>query len=108
MTSLIITATFFGAFCFYSTSKKNAASNVTLENWLCNHTLYSKLIGILCLSIALFFNISIFGLTGGILFELSILMAILSLLVLIKPLQIINYKLFFLFILISIITEFIF
>lgn len=84
---------FIGCLIFYKTSQKAILSNkYFIEKWIQKHAKNSKFIGSLILIIALLLIINNFGLTSGIVFWLIAIMFILSLVILISPLQKINYK----------------
>ena len=95
---------FAASFAFYNTSKKATLSGVSvLEIWIQQHTLYSKIVGCLLLIATLILVIFNFGITSGIIFWLITLMSTLSLLIIISPLQKVNYKhLIFVFFILSI------
>lgn len=84
---------FTASFAFYNTSKKATLFGVSvLEIWIQQHTLYSKIISCLLLIAALIFVIFNFGITSGIIFWLITLMSTISLIIIISPLQKVNYK----------------
>jgi hypothetical protein len=84
---------FLASFVFYNTSKKvQLFSTTTIETWIQQNIFYSKIIGCLLLIISLFVSINYFGIASGIIFWLITLMSILSLLVMVSPLQKVHYK----------------
>lgn len=98
---------FVASFVFYNTSKKATLSGVSLlEIWIQQHTLYSKTIGYLLLIATLILVILNFGISSGIIFWLITLMSTLSLLIIISPLQKVNYKHLIVVFFILIILEF--
>lgn len=98
---------FLGSFALYNTSKNvELSSNTLLEKWFQQHTLYSKICGVFLLIATLIMVIFNFGITSGIIFWHIALMSILSLLVIISPLQKVNYKHFIALFLLLIILEF--
>lgn len=85
---------FMASFVFYNTSKKAQLSSKTIiKTWIKYNRQYSKIIGTLLLVTALVLSINNFGFTSGILFWLITLMSLLSLIIVISPLQKVNYKL---------------
>lgn len=98
---------FIASFAFYNTSKKATLFSVSVfEIWIQQHTFYSKIIGCLLLITTLCSSIYYFGITSGIIFWLITLMSTLSLLIIILPLQKVNYKHLSLMLFILIILEF--
>lgn len=107
MITVIILLIFSASFVFYKTSKKVQLSYKNIvETWMQNHRPYSKIIGTLLLTTALILSINNFGLTSGIIFWLIILMSFLSLIIIISPLQKVNYKYLILIFLVVLILEF--
>ncbi len=98
---------FLGSFVFYNTSKKaQLSSKSVVETWLQSHRPYSKIIGSIFLISALLLSVNNFGLTSGIIFWLVILISVLSLIIIISPLQKVNYKHLGLIFIVVLILEF--
>ncbi|WBX72965.1 hypothetical protein PG913_08650 [Tenacibaculum pacificus] len=96
-----------GNIVLYNTSKKvELYSNTTVERWIQQHTNYSQIIGCLLLISALPFICYSIGITSGLIFWLVTLMLFLSLVVVISPLKIVNYKHLAIVFLILIIIEY--
>ncbi len=93
MVSLIVLIIFLGWFMLYCTSEKVILSKKLIpEKWIVNHKKESKRIGITKLIVALFLTVICFGVTGGILLWIFLMILMASLLVVIYPLEKINYK----------------
>lgn len=93
MITISILFIFATSFTFYNTSKKVSLAGVSvLELWIQEHTIYSKIIGCFLLIATLILVIFNFGITSGFIFWLITLMLTLSLLIIISPLQKVNYK----------------
>ena len=93
MISLLITFILLGCYFLYSTSQKTTiTSKNNLEEKLRNNRQLSKIIGFSFLLITMVLAIINFGVFFGILFWLIALMLLMSLLVIIAPLNLINYK----------------
>lgn len=108
MISILIAIIFLGCYLFYNTSQKTTITSVNnLEERLRNNTQLSKITGLGFLLITLVLAAINFGVFSGILFWLASLMLLMSLLIIIAPLDLINYKflvlLFFILLLIEII-----
>lgn len=92
ITSIIFLITI-GCFTWLNTSKKAIlSSNTVIEQWLQSNLKSSKIIGSVLLIIALVLSTHYFGNTSGFLFWLIALIALLSLVVIIHPLKLYNYK----------------
>lgn len=107
MVALISLNIFLGFYVLYNTSKKaTLESNLQLEKWIQQNPKPSRLIGLSILAIAYSFLISVKAIGASTLIYFIQIMVIGSLIVILAPLRIINYKLvlgtFFLAILLEI------
>jgi hypothetical protein len=99
---------FLGCYLLYNTSqKKIIVSNNTLVKKFRNNEQLSKTIGLGFLLITLVFASINFGVFSGILFWLVALTLIMSLLIIINPLRIINYKFLIALLIVLLLIEFI-
>lgn len=106
MTTLIVLITFTGFYLFYNTSKKaDLNRSDILEIWVQDHHQVSKYIGCLLFIVAVVLSILYFGVGSGIFSFFVILMTVGSLIVLLSPLQYVNYKTVSLVFLFSILLE---
>lgn len=96
---------FLGSFALYSTSKEPVLrKNLFIEKWLQTYTTLSKTIGLLLLITALIFIVDAFGNTAGFLLWLLSAISMLSLIILLYPLNNIKHNhivIIFVFLLIS-------
>ncbi len=89
-----ITPIFIGSFFLYSASEKaQLTSNFALYKWMQHRASISKIIGLVLLIISLIVTIQTFGLVSGVLFWFITLMISLSSIIIMTPLQVVNYKL---------------
>lgn len=102
MITISIVLNFIGGFVFYQLSQKDKGTNFF---FMFNNQNLSKVIGVVLLCIALFFNILSFGLTSGILFWFFLFSLSLCLIIVITPLKVINYKLVSFLVFLCLITE---
>ena len=105
ITSIIFLMTL-GCFFWLNTSKKAMLNtNTVLEQWFQSHLKLSKIIGSVLYVIALFLCTRYLGNTSGLLFWLISLMTLLSLVIMINPIKLINYKYLFVAFIISLTVE---
>lgn len=81
-------------------------SNFSFENWMHKNVNSAKYIGLTLLIITLYLHIVCFGIGAGSLIFFIDFMTMGSLIFILKPLQIVNYKGILLFFLLSLIAEF--
>ena len=106
MISILIAIIFLGCYLFYNTSQKTTVTSVkNLEEKLGNNRQLSKTIGLSFLLITLLLAAINFGVFSGILFWLVSLMLLMSLLIIITPLNLINYKFLVLLFLVLLLIE---
>jgi uncharacterized membrane protein len=77
---------FLGFYAVYNTSKKNVLQKNNLVLWIQKHVLFSKITGLLFLSISFYLYRVHYGLGSGICIALVALMVVGSLVVLLFPL----------------------
>lgn len=93
MITLAVLLVFIGSYTFYFTSKKaNLPANAPLYKWIQKNKNLAKGSSIVCFLTALGLGEHVFGLSGGIIYFLWTLMLVLSLIVLIAPLNFWNWK----------------
>ncbi len=93
MISITISFLFIGCFALYNTSKKAfLSSDNKLQLWLQKNIKCSNIIGLALLIVSFFTAIFYLGVATGIVFWLLTLMTILSLLIVVAPTRIANYK----------------
>ncbi len=106
MISVLIVIMFLACYLFYNTSQKTSiVFKSYLEKSLGSNKQLSKIIGGSLLLISLIIASINFGLFTGSLFWLSSLMLLMSLLILITPLNIVNYKLLVILFLVLLLIE---
>ncbi len=89
----IIFSIYVGSIVLYNTSQKAVLNTqYAIEKWIQSNAQKAKLIGVSILMLTLVAATIVLGVTSGILFWLIALMSVLSLLVVIGPLRIVNYK----------------
>lgn len=89
----IIFSVYVGCIVLYNTSQKAVLNTqYAIEKWIQSNRQKAKLIGVSILILTLVAANIVLGVTSGILFWLIALMSVLSLLVVISPLRIVNYK----------------
>lgn len=104
--SLLILVTSIACFLSYSTSKRAVITKETkLLFWLHSNGKITKITTIVFFTLSTVFAIYTLGIAAGILTLFILIMLIWSLLVLLVPLQIVNYKLLLAIILISFFLE---
>ncbi len=107
MITIAVFLLFISFYFFYNTSKKAVKyDGFKVEKWISNNTLIANTIAFSCALLSLIFNILIFGFGSGILLFFIILMTHASLIIVLTPLQLINYKSIFLFLVICVFFEF--
>ncbi|ULC59006.1 hypothetical protein MBM09_13955 [Flaviramulus sp. BrNp1-15] len=93
MISIALLILFLSFYIFYNTSKKVKIQSVFgVENWFQKHIKPSKFIALILLVLALILFINHFGIGVGTLLYFIALMTIGSLVILLYPLNLINYK----------------
>lgn len=93
MTTLIVFLTFLGFYLFYNTSRKADLNRTrVLEKWVQHHHQAGKVTGLLLFAASLILCILHFGVGSGIFSFFVALMTVGSLIVLLSPLQYLNYK----------------
>ncbi|WP_299118854.1 hypothetical protein [uncultured Tenacibaculum sp.] len=109
MISILIAILFLGCYLFYNTSQKTTiVSNSYLEKRIRSNEQISKIVGGSFLLITLIIAGIHFGLFSGILFWLVALTMLMSLLIVIAPLKLINYKTLVALFFVLLLIEFIF
>ena len=94
MISLVSLTVFLAFYVLYNTSKKaTLSSNFQIERWIQQHPKPSRFIGLGILAIAYSFLISLKAVGASTLIFLIQIMTIGSLVVILAPLKIMNYKL---------------
>ncbi|RVT79702.1 hypothetical protein EOD40_00915 [Flavobacterium sufflavum] len=94
MISIISLTVFLAFYVLYNTSKKaTLSSNFQIERWIQHYSKASRFIGIGILAIAYSFLIALKAIGSATLIFIILIMTIGSLVVILAPLKIINYKL---------------
>lgn len=93
MLSIAVLFVFLGFFAWYNTSRRvRFQSPSAVEKWLQNHRKYSKIMAFVCLSVAYFVLTTQHGWGGGVFVWLVLFMTLASLITILNPLQLLNYK----------------
>jgi len=91
MTTLILLLTFAGFYALYNTSSRAELTQGRFDVWLQSQALL-KPAGVTLLIVGLILTVLYKGLAAGILYWLIILTTISSLIIILGPLKIVNYK----------------
>ena len=93
MISIISIILFLGFYTLYNTSKRaQLYDTFKIKKWFQKNELFGKIFGLTLLLISLILLINTNGITSGILIWFIMLMTIGSLIIIIAPFRIINYK----------------
>ncbi len=93
MTSLIILSNLLGFYCFYFSSARIGAKRSTkVEHYIGDHRSTSLAVGIVSMIISLVFSVRVYGEGAGTLLFFVLLSTIASLVILITPLRVLNFK----------------
>ncbi|MEO9571717.1 MAG: hypothetical protein ABJH82_01475 [Polaribacter sp.] len=93
MISITIFIVFISFYLFYKTSKKTVKhSPKKLDKWIVKNNPFTKIIASILLLISIIANIYLFGFTSGFLLFFILLMTVGSLIIMIAPLKLIQYK----------------
>jgi hypothetical protein len=93
MITIVVFLLFISFYFFYNTSKRAVKHDgFKVEKWISNNGLITKVIACVCALLSLIFNILIFGFGSGILLFFVLLMTQASLIIVLTPLKLINYK----------------
>ncbi len=91
MTTLILILTFAGFYALYNTSSRAELPQGSIEIWMRSLTIL-KPVGLVLLLVSLLLTGIYFGLAAGILYWFVIVSTIGSLIILLSPLKLMNYK----------------
>lgn len=105
MNTLLIAITFCGFYLLINTSKKAVLRNGMLENSIQNNPKTAKIIGVFCLMLVMVTSVFSKGISSGILFVTFAILLVGSLVVLLNPIKIINFKWIIVILLVSLIVE---
>ena len=92
MTTILFFLNLIGCFILLNTSKKAVLFSSSLEKYLQQNDNISRIVGVFFLLVSLILATQFKGLTGGLLFSFIVVILAFSLVVIIAPLRLINYK----------------
>ncbi|WP_431165988.1 hypothetical protein [Tenacibaculum halocynthiae] len=106
MNTVILLLNFMSVFMLLNTSKEAILHNNLLEKLIKNNALKVKIIGLIVVLLSFTTSALTYGITTGILINLTLLLLTLSILILFNPIKEANYKFLILLFIISITIEF--